>query len=320
MRVGTVVLWGSIAVMLFSYGLAEPIFPVRAVTLIVPFGAGGTTDVTMRALAAATEQHLGQRIVIENRSGASATLGPIHMAATAKADGYTIAQIPVPVFRAPFLTKTTFNPIKDLAYVIGISGYTFGVVVRNDAPWKNFKELLDNAKANPGRITYGSPGAGTILHITMEQIARQYAINWIHVPFKSTAESTSALLGGYVDAVADASGWAEFVNSGQLRLLVTWGSSRTKSWPSVPTLREMGIDIVSISPFGIAGPKGMEANTIKILHDSFKRGLSEPSYAAILAKFDMVPFYLSPEEYTNFAIRQVEEERLLVEEFGLRLE
>ena len=293
-------------------------FPTRPVTLIVPWPAGGTTDVGMRALATATEKHLGQAIVVENRPGASGTLGPGQMAATAKPDGYTIAQIPITVFRFPFMTKTTFDPGTDFTYIIGVSGYTFGVVVRDDAPWKTFSELIADAKANPGKINYGTPGAGTSLHITMEQIAKQQGLKWTHVPFKGNAESMNALLGGHIHAVADSSGWAQLVNVGRFRLLVTWGARRTNNWPDVPTLRDLGIDIVSNSPFGIAGPKGMEAGVVKVLHDAFKRGLEEPSYAEAMAKLDQELFYLSSDDYRQFAMQQIEEARRFTAELGLK--
>ena len=101
------------------------------------------------------------------------------------------------------MTKTSFDPAKDFTYIIGVSGYTFGVVVKSDAPWKTFQELLAEAKANPGKINYGTPGAGTSLHITMEQIAKQQGIKWTHVPFKGNAETNNAILGGHIHAVAD---------------------------------------------------------------------------------------------------------------------
>ena len=188
-------------------------------TLIVPFAAGGTTDIGLRALAAATEKHLGQSIVIENRSGAGGVLGPLQMATNSAPDGYTVAQIPITVFRYPFTRKTTFDPINDLSYILSLSGYTFGIVVKKDAPWATFQDFIADAKANPGKISYGTPGAGTTLHLTMEQIAKQRDIKWTHVPFRGTSESTNALLGGHISAVADASGWAPLVDSGQLRLL-----------------------------------------------------------------------------------------------------
>jgi tripartite-type tricarboxylate transporter receptor subunit TctC len=196
-------------------------FPSRPVTLIVPWPAGGTTDVGMRALASATEKHLGQSIVVENRPGGSGTLGPGQMAATAKPDGYIVTQIPITIFRFPFMQKTSFDPATDFTYIIGVSGYTFGVVVRDDASWKTFQELVAAAKANPGKVNYGSPGTGTSLHIAMEQIAKQQGIKWTHIPFKGNSEAMNALLGGHIDAVADSSGWAQLVNAGRLRLLVT---------------------------------------------------------------------------------------------------
>jgi tripartite-type tricarboxylate transporter receptor subunit TctC len=293
-------------------------FPARPVTLIVPWPAGGTTDVGMRALATATEKHLGQPIVIENRPGGSGTLAPGQMAATAKPDGYTITQIPITIFRFPFMAKTTFDPSADFTYIIGISGYTFGVVVRADAPWKTFQEFLADAKANPGKINYGTPGAGTSLHITMEQIAKPRGITWTHVPFKGNADLMNALLGGHIHAVADSSGWAQLVNAGQFRLLVTWGAARTKNWPSVPTLRDLGIDMVSNSPFGIAGPRGMDARIVEVLHDAFKQGLEEPSYAEAMAKLDQELFYLSSENYQKFAMQQIEEARRFIAELGLK--
>jgi tripartite-type tricarboxylate transporter receptor subunit TctC len=288
------------------------------VTLIVPWAAGGTTDVALRALATATEKYLGQSIVVENRAGSSGTLGPANMAATAKPDGYTISQLPITVFRQPFMTKTSFDPTRDFTYIIGLTGYTFGVVVRSDAPWKTFPELLAAAKANPSTITYGTSGAGTSPHITMEQIAKQQGIKLVHVPFKGVAESTTALLGGHIHAIADSTGWAPQVNDGKFRLLVSWGATRTKNWPNVPTLKEVGIDVVSNSPYGLGGPKGMAPEIVKVLHDAFKKGLDEPSTVAVMTQFDQERFYFDSEDYRAFAMQQIVREKRMVEELQLR--
>src|SRR5262249_30640411 len=244
------------------------------------------TDVGMRALASATEKHLGQSIVIENRPGGSGILAPGQMAATAKPDGYTVAQIPITVFRLPFMQQTTFDPTIDFTYIIGVSGYTSGVVVNSNGHWKTFQELMADAKANPGKISHGSPGTGTSLHIAMEQIAKRQDLKWTHVPFKGNAEAMNALLGEHIHALADSSGWAQLVNVGRFRLLVTWGAERTKNWPSVPTLRDIGIDMVSNSPFGIAGPKSMDRSVVQVLHDAFKKGLHEPPYPAPMPTLD----------------------------------
>ena len=293
-------------------------FPVRPVVLIVPWPAGGTTDVGMRALASATEKYLNQKVVIENRPGAAGVLGPQQVAQNAAPDGYTLVQIPITVFRYPFMRKTTLDPEKDFTYVIGVTGYTFGVVVRNDAPWKTFQEFLSHAKANPGKINYGTPGAGTTLHITMEQIAKQQGIKWTHVPFKGTSETTGALLGGHIDAVADASGWAPLVKSGQLRLLVIWNAARSKNFPDAPTLRETGVNLVSNSPFGLAGPKGMDPKVVKILHDAFKKGAEDPSYIASMERLDQEAAYMSSDAYRRYAVETLAEQKKLIEELGLK--
>src|SRR5215475_8497972 len=153
-------------------------YPNRPVVLVVPWPAGGTTDIGMRALAAATEKYLTQKIIIENRPGAGGVLGPQQVAQNAAPDGYTLVQIPITVFRFPFMRKTSLDPATDFTYIIGVSGYTFGVVVRSDAPWKTFRELIADAKAHPGKINYGSPGTGTSLHIAMEQIAKRQGVKW----------------------------------------------------------------------------------------------------------------------------------------------
>jgi tripartite-type tricarboxylate transporter receptor subunit TctC len=123
--------------------------------------------------------------------------------------------------------------------------------------------LLADAKANPGKISYGTPGVGTTLHLTMEQIAKQRGIQWTHVPFRGTSESTSALLGGHISAVADASGWAPLVESGQLRLLVIWTDQRAKTWPNVPTLKELALPWCRTRRSGWLGPKAWTRRSCK---------------------------------------------------------
>jgi tripartite-type tricarboxylate transporter receptor subunit TctC len=272
----------------------------------------------MRALAETTGKYLGQPVVVENKPGGGGTVGPATMAATAKADGYTVSQIPISVFRYPHLMKVSWDPLKDFTYIIHQTGYTFGVVVKKDAPWKTWNEFVAYAKANPGKVTYATPGAGTSLHITMEMFAIRNGIKWIQVPMKGGAETTPAVLGGHVSATADSTGWAPQVDSEDLRLLVTWGNQRTKRWPTVPTLKELGYGIVSNSPFGIAGPKGMDAQVIKTLHDAFKKGMEDAAYLKILDRFDMEPFYKNTEDYLKYVKELYEEERENVEKLGLK--
>jgi tripartite-type tricarboxylate transporter receptor subunit TctC len=281
-------------------GASAQDFPSRAVTLVVPWPAGGSTDLAMRALATATEKYLGQPIIVENKPGAAGTLGATVMV-SAKPDGYMVTQIPITVFRNPHMTKVGYDPLTDLTYLIGVSGYTFGVVVRSDAPWTSWEALVAYAKANPGKLSYGTPGANTSLHVTMEDIAQAYGIQWTHVPFKGNADNMQALLGGHIDASADATGWAPHVQAGKMRLLVTWGAQRTRRWSSVPTLKELGYDIVSTSPYGIAGPKGMDPRVAKALHDAFRRGMEDATHLQAMEKFDQDLLYMSGDDYAKFA-------------------
>jgi tripartite-type tricarboxylate transporter receptor subunit TctC len=152
----------------------------------------------------------------------------------------------------------------------------------------------------------------------MEQIAKLKGIKWTHVPFKGVSESMNALLGGHIDVVSDSTGWAGSVDGGQARLLVTWGAGRTKNWPNVPNLKESGIDMISNSPFGIGGPKGMDPAVVKILHDAFRKGMEEQSYKDSMIKLDQEAFYLDTAAYQAYAMKQVEEQKQLVEELGLR--
>jgi tripartite-type tricarboxylate transporter receptor subunit TctC len=290
------------------------------VTFVVPYAVGGTVDFQLRALATATEKHLGQPLIVENRPSATGTLGPAQMAATAKADGYTVTQIHTGVLRLPFMAKTPYNPATDFTYIIGISGLTSGLVVRSDAPWKNLGEFLADAKAHPGKINYGSPGGATNPYIVMRQIANRQGIQWTHVPFKSFAESGNALLGGHIHAVSDAAGWAPLVNAGQLRLLASYGTSRTKNWPDVPTLPELGIDVAAAALYGIAGPKGMDEAVVKVLHDAFKKGMEEPAFLAVLKKLEQEPVYQGTEDYRAYIQRELVAQKRTVDELGLTQE
>jgi tripartite-type tricarboxylate transporter receptor subunit TctC len=291
-------------------------FPARPVTLIAPVSPGAAVDVTLRSLAVASEKYLAQPIVVENMPGASATLGPARIAAVTSPDGYTLTTILATAFRLPFLRKTAFDPASDFTYITSVARLTVGLVVRSDAPWTTFQDFLADAKANPGKINYGTGGVGTTSHIVMETIAKRLGISWTHVPFKEGAGGV-ALLGGFIQAVADPGYWAPLVRSGQLRLLVTFGPNRLASWPAVSTLKECGIDLVGDSPYGIAGPKGMDPAIVKRLHNAFKQGLAAPSFATTMAEFEEQPFYLNSADYHDYAMHQIAEEKRLVGDIGL---
>lgn len=291
-------------------------FPVRPIRVLIGFTAGGSTDVPFRVLAENASKILGQPVIIENKPGAGGVLPAQTMQATAP-DGYTLAQVPLPVFRLPYTTKLNWDPANDLSYVIGLAGYSFGLVVPADSPIKSMREYLAYAKANPGRLSYGTPGALTTLHLTMEAIAIQAGVEFNHVPYKGNSESLQAVLGGHVMSVADTPGWGPYVDQGKLRLLSTWGETRSKKYPNAPTLKESGIDMVQASPFGLVLPKGANPKVVAILHDAFKKAMEMPNYQESLAKFDMETFYMDSAAYKQYAVRTMKTEKAVIDKLGL---
>ena len=230
-------------------------FPAKPIKLVIAFPAGGPTDVTMRVLADNASKTLGQPVIVENKPGAGGTLPAQQLQSTA-ADGYTVAQIPLGVFRLPYTTKLTWNPIKDLSYVLNVTGYAFGLVVPADSPLKTWTHFVGWAKANPGKLSYGSTGTMTSPHLTMELIAQKLGLELLHVPYKGSADLMQSILGGNIMAAADSTGFAPQVEAGKLRVLNTWGAERLAKFPDAPTLKELGLDMVQNSPFGIAAPRG----------------------------------------------------------------
>jgi tripartite-type tricarboxylate transporter receptor subunit TctC len=289
-------------------------FPNRAITLIVPWPAGGSTDTHMRKLAELASKNLGQPIIVENKPGAGGMLGPVGMARNAP-DGYMLSQLTVSAFRQPHMQKVEWDPIRDFTYVIGVSGYTFGMVVKADSPFKTFDEMIAYAKANPGKLSYASTGTGTSPHLLVEEVASKAGVQMLHVPFKGNADSTQALMGGHVMVQSDATGWGKFVDQGAFRLLVTFGEQRAR-W-GAPTAKELGYDVVSYSPYGIVGPKGMDPKVVKILHDAFRKAMDDPEHHKVLQQLDQVYWYRSSEDYARWAAETFVSERALIDRLGL---
>ena len=307
---------GAAAAGLSFPALAEA-FPARPITLIVPWPAGGATDAVLRALALSASRSLGQPLVVDNKAGATGTLGPAQMAATAKPDGYTISQIPMGVYRLPLLQKVSFDSNKDFTYIIRLTGYTQGIVTKPSRKWSSFAGLVAHAKANPGGVTYATGGTGSSPHITMEQICRELGIKLQHVPYKGGAEGLNALLGDHVDLLAGETIWAPHVQSGTLSLLVTWSPTRPSLWPNIPTLKEAGVNVESTAPYGLAGPAGMPQDTVRRLHDAFHVALGDPMVVATLARLGQENAYMSTQDYAAYARAQPEEQRRLLGGLGL---
>jgi tripartite-type tricarboxylate transporter receptor subunit TctC len=308
---------GLTAGLLFALSAQAQSFPTKPVTLIVPWPAGGSTDIYFRKLGEVAARHLGQPLVIDNKPGGSGMNGPATMAKTARPDGYTISQLAISAFRMPHMQKVDWDPIGDFTYIIGLAGYTFGVVVRADSPFKTFQDLLTYARANPGKLSYATPGTGTSLHLAMEEVAAKAGVQFLHIPFKGYADGAIALMGGHVMVQVDSTGWAKQVDAGAQRLLATLGDKRTR-W-GAPTVKELGVDTVSNSPFGLVGPKGMPREVVKVLHDAFKKSLDDPEYLKVLAQLDQPAWYMSSEDYAQWAVGMLKAERATIERVGLLL-
>lgn len=298
-----------------TVSVAKP-FPTRAVTLIIPYVPGGTTDVAARQFAHAFEKALKQPVVVENKPGASGTLGAQALK-SAKPDGYTLSLIPLTVFRQPFIQKTNFDPATDFTYLGRISGYMFGVAVRADSPWQTWQDLLDDAKAKPETFAYGTPGPYSTPHITMIQLSDEEDMSLIHVPFKSDGECLPALMGNHVQMCAAGSSAGALVDSGDLRWLNLWTEKRSERWPDTPTLLELDYTLTATSPYGIAGPKNMPAEVVAVLERAIKEAAEDEIHTSALKRQDQDLLYLDSKDYTQFVEQQIKIEEALVEKLGI---
>lgn len=291
-------------------------FPERPIRMIVPWSPGGPTDGQMRALCEAAGRRLGQPVVVENRPGAAGTLGALHMAREARPDGYTLGQMPNGVFRLPALTdRPQWDPVRDFTYILRLVGYMGGIVVRSDAPWRDLGALLADARAHPGKFSYGTPGALTS-DVQMTQLARMAGIDWVAVPFRGAAPNLQALLAGDLHFSAETSAWAEMALDGKVRPLALWMRERAARFPNVPTLTELGFPIDGESSYGIAGPRGMDPAVVERLHDAFRDALQDPVHLAAIARFDMPIRYLGTEAYRAHVAAENEAEKRLMVEIG----
>jgi len=291
-------------------------FPIRPIVLWVPWPAGGATDLTLRVLAELASRPLGQKVLTENRGGAGGTLA-MPVLQQAAPDGYTIAQIPQPVFRAPLLQKLLWDPIRDTTPIIQISGVTFGMVVPAASPFKTVEDVFAYARTHGDRLTIATNGVGTTPHMVLDELFGKRKLAWTHVPYKGTAEQMLAVSTGQVMVGVNSNGFAPFIDNGKLRLLATFGAQRTKRWPQVPTLHELGYGIVATSPYGLAGPHGLPDEVVRTLHDAFKTAMFDPRHLAELERYDQELAYLGPEDYGRAMREAYAAEKRAVERMGL---
>jgi tripartite-type tricarboxylate transporter receptor subunit TctC len=289
-------------------------YPARPITLWVPWPAGGATDITLRLLAEIAGRRRGCRPRCAGPGGGTLVMPILQQA---EPDGYTIAQLPQPIFRAPYTQKVLWDPIRDVTPIIQLTGVTFGVLVAANSPFRTLDDLFTFARAHPGELSIGTNGIGTTPHVVLEELFASRGMSYIHVPYKGTSEQMIAVNSGQVMVGVNSTGFGPFVDNGRLRLLATFGAQRTKRWPQVPTLRDLGFDIVAMSPFGLGGPRGLSASVVSTLHDAFKAALFDPMVVQELAKYDQEPAYLGPADYAQACREAYAKERGIVDRMGL---
>ena len=296
---------------------AQAPFPSKPVQLIVPWPAGGQTDLTMRILAEEAEPLLRQPVVVVNKPGAAGTFVAPALKA-AEPDGHTIGQVPITVYRHALMNHVPWDPVTDLAPILQVSGVSFGLLVPANSPFRSVPELIDWAVRHPGELILGSTGIGTTAHLAMEEILHQHKVRYVHVPYKGTADQMLAIASGQIMAGVNSTGFTPWVERGQMRLLATFNATRNPRWPDAPTLRELGHpQAVYTSPWGLAAPAGTPAAVIRPLHDAFHQAMLRPRHTELLAKYDQSIDYLGTRDYRAAVLATVEREKKLLARMNL---
>lgn len=279
-----------------SLGAAE-LFD-KPITLIVNFSAGGATDTAARLMAPKAAEVLGQDIVIKNTTGASGTLG-VAETARSEADGHIIGTGNMPAFAIiPSMRSLPYDPLQDLIQIAAVLPYEYAVMVKGDAPWQSWDELVEHVQANPREVSFGTDGAGSTNHLTMVRIGNELGLDWNHVPFKGGTDAAAALLGGHVDVVNNTTAAvASAIESGDIRPLLVTSQERLDIAPDVPTMEEEGFDFAQISYMSIIGPNGIPQNRRKAIEEAFAAAAQDEEVRAELAKMNLNPRYMPGEEY-----------------------
>ncbi len=316
-----IILAGAALPLLARPSLGQGRFPNRPVRFLIPWAPGGTLDGFMRLQAEMFQREFGQPLIIENQPGARGTRSAIQLVSQTRPDGYTIAHHHLSVIRHPFLTqRPTWHPVNDFTYVMQQSGFVFGHVVHPASGWNTLAEMWAAARARPGQLTYGTSGIATSNHLAQEELCEKEGVEMIHVPFRGTSENITAMLARQLDLIANSNAWQPNVEAGQLKLLAVWTRQRLRAFPQVPTLQELGYGMVVTSPYGIAGPKGMDPEVTEWLHQAFRKMQTSDAIQAYMQRNDMPDEYLGPADYTAFARERSAYEERMVRRLNLSID
>lgn len=296
---------------------AQAPFPSKPLQLILPWPAGGQTDLTVRILCEEAEPLLGQPVVVVNKPGAAGTLVAPALKA-AEPDGHTIGQVPITVYRHALMYHVPWDPVTDLAPILQVSSVSFGLLVPANSPFATATDLIDWAARHPGELIMGSTGVGTTAHLAMEEVLQQHNAKYVHVPYKGTADQMLAIAGAQIMAGVNSTGFTPWVEKGQMRLLAIFSAARNPRWPEVPTMRELGYpQSVYTSPWGLAAPAGTPPAVVQKLHDVFHKAMFSERHASALARYDQALDYLGTRDYRQSVLSTVDREKKLLARMNL---
>ena len=277
-------------------------YPNKPIRLIVRFPPGGGDDTTARIIGPKLAERLGQPVVIENRPGAGGNVGT-EFAAKSRPDGYTIVLVSPSLSTSPSLyKKLNYDPVKDLAPIALAAQNHYAVLVRPSLPVNSLKEFVEYAKANPGKLNYGSSGIGAATHLACELLAILAKINIVHVAYKGAGDALIALMGGEVDMqILGPSVVLPQIQAGKVRALAVLSSERLPSLPNVPTAKEAGIDNYEVTIwYGILAPAGTPRDIINRLNAEWTKSAKTPETIDMMNKIGLEPLSSTPEEYSKF--------------------
>jgi tripartite-type tricarboxylate transporter receptor subunit TctC len=298
-------------------------YPTQLIKWVVPYPAGGGTDVIARVLAEAMRQTLGQQIVVDNRPGASTNIGA-DLVAKSKPDGYTVlsADNAVLAFNEHLFSKLPFSPEKDFTYIGAIGKFPLALVVHPDFPAKTFKEFLAYVKANPGKVNYASPGNGSPHHLAMEMFKVRTGTFITHIPYRGAAPAMADVMGGQVPCMfLDLASGLGIMQSNKVRVLAIGTGARSKLLPNVPTLAEVGVPNTEVFAFqGILGPAGLPPAVVNKLNSDLNKAFSTPAVQKRFDDFGMEAMPGTPAQFA--ALSRAESKRWgpIIKQAGIKLD
>ncbi len=313
------VAFGFVAALLFSAPpqTAGQAFPTKPITVYCGYAPGASTDLTARALANSAEKILGVPVVVENKSGGSATVCAA-LVASKPADGYTLAILDMAALTTrPHLLKVAFNPLTDYTFILQYGLYVGGLCVLSESPIKTIDEFIAYAKAHPG-LSYGASGQFSRGHLAMELFAKCKGLTFKHVPFKGGAEADTALLGKHLDFVGGSGGHIPYVKQGAFRMLTVFSmEKRDPQFPNIPMQKELGCEDVPPNAYVLIGPKGISDAVFKKIHDGFKKASEQPEFQKLMGAQNLPYEYKSREQLEKDIPAQFEWYRNMLQKWGV---